>query len=304
MIAAVAWGASGVLAKLIDLDGLALVGYRFGLSTVAFFLFMAGTGRLPSTATFIAALPGGLALAADVAFFFSAVKLTTVANATVISALQPLVMMYLSTRLLGEQVDRRQVGWSSLAVVGVGVLIFGSSGLPQWSLTGDLLAFGALFAWTGYMFFSKATQDRVNPLEYTFITGLTSAVICTPLAVVFGQDLSWPDGRNWALLGAMAFGSGILAHLVMNWSLTRIPVWLGSTLTLLVPVAATTMAWLWLDEPLTLTQAVGIGLTLVALGAVALRPPDPAGRTGGEPARNGDAESAGGSPADNELRPR
>lgn len=267
---AVAWGASGVIAKAIDMGGLAVVAYRFWLSTVVFFLFLFLTGRMPSRETFRAATPGGLALAVDVALFFSAVKLTTVANATVLAAMQPLLMMYLGTRLLGERVHLRQVMWSLVALVGVGILVFGSSSQDGWSPLGDLLAVGALIAWTGYLFFSKSTQDKVTPLEYTAITGLISAVGATVLAVIFGQDLSWPIARSWVLLGIMAFGSGLCAHLLMNWALTRIPVWLGSTTTLLIPAAATTMAWAWLGESATAVQVSGILVTLVALGALVL----------------------------------
>jgi drug/metabolite transporter (DMT)-like permease len=267
---AVAWGASGVIAKAIDMGGLAVVAYRFWLSTAVFFVFLFLSARMPSRETFRAALPGGVALAVDVALFFSAVKLTTVANATVLAAMQPLLMMYLGTRLLGESVHLRQILWSLVALVGVGVLVFGSSGQDEWSPLGDLLAVGALVAWTGYLFFSKATQGKVTPLEYTAITGLISAVGATVLAVLFGQDLSWPTARSWALLGVMAFGSGLCAHLLMNWALTRIPVWLGSTTTLLIPAAATAMAWAWLGESATIVQVSGILVTLVALSALVL----------------------------------
>ncbi|MEM7323932.1 MAG: DMT family transporter [Actinomycetota bacterium] len=267
---ATAWGASGVIAKAIDMGGLAVVAYRFWLSTVVFFFFLFLTGRLPSRETYRVALPGGIALAADVALFFSAVKLTTVANATVLAAMQPLLMMYLGTRLLGERVHLRQILWSIVALTGVGILVFGSSGQDEWSPLGDLLAVGALIAWTGYLFFSKSTQGKVTPLEYTAITGLISAVGATILAPLFAQDLSWPATRDWVLLGAMAFGSGLCAHLLMNWALTRIPVWLGSTTTLLIPAAATAMAWAWLGESATAVQVGGILVTLVALGALVL----------------------------------
>lgn len=268
VISAIAWGASGVIAKAIDMGGLAVVSYRFWMSTIAFFAFMAATKRLPSRAAFTAAAPGGFALAIDVALFFSAVKLTTVANATVLAAMQPLLMMYLGTRLLGEQVRRVQVVWSVAAFCGVAFLVFGSSGFEEWNPYGDALAIGALVAWTGYMFFSKASQGSVTPLEYTAITGLISAVVCTILALVFGQDLSWPTTRSWLLLAVMAFGSGLCAHLLMNWSLTRIPVWLGSTTTLIIPAAATAMAWAWLEEPAAPIQVIGILITLVAVGAI------------------------------------
>ena len=181
LTAMVAWGASGVLAKSIDMDGLAVVAYRFWLSSVVFFayLFFSGVRRPEQRLTlakFWIALPGGLGLALDVAFFFSAVKLTTVANATVMIALQPLVMMVLARRLLGERVQRSHVAWAIVALTGVALLVWGSSGLPEWSLAGDLLASGALLAWTAYLFYSKKTQGRLSPVEYTATTGLISAV--------------------------------------------------------------------------------------------------------------------------------
>ena len=71
----------------------------------------------------------------------------------------------------------------------------------------------------------------------------------------------------------MAFGSGLCAHLLMNWALTKIPVWLGSTMTLFIPAAATAMAWAWLDEPVTSIQIGGIAVTLVAVGAITLGRP-------------------------------
>ena len=66
----------------------------------------------------------------------------------------------------------------------------------------------------------------------------------------------------------MAFGAGVLGHAVMNWSLQQIPLWLGSTFTLLVPVISTAVAWAFLDEPVTGVQVSAIVLVLVALTGV------------------------------------
>jgi len=274
LVAVVAWAASGVIAKAVDLPSLVVVLYRFWLSSIIFVGYLTALGIRRGEVQLTwhklrVALPGGLGLAADVAFFFSAVKLTTVANATIVIALQPLLMMYLGTRLLGERVRGAQIAWSVVALCGVGVLVFGSSGLPEWSLEGDLLSVGALFAWTAYLFFSKSTGDRLTPLEYTAATGLITAVVNTPLVFLFGQELTWPDQRDWLLIGAMVLGSGMGAHLLMNWSIQRIPVWFGSTmLSMLIPACAAGLAWLFLDERMNGLQVVGILVTLGSLLAI------------------------------------
>lgn len=268
-LAAMAWGGSSVIAKAIDMDGLALVVYRFGLSALAFVAYMAVKGLRLNARKMRLAAPAGIALALDVALFFSAVKETTVANATVIGALQPVLMLVVARRFLNEQINRTQVFWSLVAVGGVVFLIFGSSGLPGWSIKGDLLAMGALGAWTTYMFLVKTSQtDELSTTEFTTAVAIYTAAAVAPFAIAFGQDLSWPSSRSWLLLFVMTFGSGILAHPLMNWSMARIPVSIGSAMTLLIPVTASLLAFLFLDERITGVQVIGVAVTLVSLAAL------------------------------------
>ena len=89
-----------------------------------------------------------------------------------------------------------------------------------------------------------------------------------PLALVVGQDLSAPSARDFFLLLVMIVVAGVFGHSAMNWSLVQIPLWVGSTFTLLIPVAASVMAWLLLGEPLTLLQVAFTALVLGALAAI------------------------------------
>jgi len=267
--AALAWGASSVIAKVLDMDALAIVVYRFGLASITFIIWMASRGVRLDLKKMRLAAPAGIALAVDVALFFSAVKETTVANATVIGALQPVLMLVVARRFLGERISAPQVFWSLVAVGGVVFLIFGSSGLPGWSMQGDLLAVGALLAWTTYMFLVKTSQtEELSTTEFTSAVAIYTAVLCAPLALAFGQDLSWPSANSWLLIVLMTFGSGLLAHPLMNWSLARIPVSIGSAMTLLVPISASLLAWAFVDERITAVQMIGIAITLVSLAAL------------------------------------
>ena len=58
----------------------------------------------------------------------------------------------------------------------------------------------------------------------------------------------------WSLLG------GVFGHMLMNWALPRVPLWLSSTITLLMPVVSSLAAWMWLDEPLTAWQLAAMGV--------------------------------------------
>lgn len=267
-IAVTAWGSTSVITKSITMGGLAVAAYRFGIYGVAVLAFLALRGTPLPWRVMRRTFLGGVALAADVALFFSAIKLTTIANATVIGALQPLVVTAAAVAFFGEKVRSREVALGLVALAGVVVVIVGSAGAPEWNPTGDLLAVGALISWSGYFIFSKQSRRDVTPFEFTTGTAVWTALFNGILAFAIGQDLSLPSLRNWLLLVGLALVGGAIGHTLMNWSLVRIPMWLGSVTTLLIPVVASAIAWLVLDEPLTVLQGVGMALTLLALGLI------------------------------------
>jgi drug/metabolite transporter (DMT)-like permease len=122
-----------------------------------------------------------------------------------------------------------------------------------------------MVSWSAYFIASKQSKGRVTPTEFTAGTALWTAMIVTPLGFACGQDMSWPSWKNWALLVAMAVGSGIIGHVLMNWSLVRIPLWIGSTFTLLIPVFSAIFAWIFLDESLVLRQALAMAVVIGSL---------------------------------------
>ena len=274
VVAMFGWSASGVITKGLDMDGMAIVLYRLWLYAGAMMVVLAvGRNRLTLRKLLIA-LPGGIALGLDIALFFNAIKETTIANATIIGALQPILTLAIAPALIGasERATMRDAGLAAVAVLGVGVVLFGSAELPDWQPRGDILAALGLIAWTSYFLFSKRTQGRISSLEYTAATALIATLFNTPIAFASGQDLAWPEAGNWGWLALMALGPGLIGHVFMNWSLTRIPVWLGATLSLFIPVTSTLMAWLFIDEQVAALQFAGMGIVLLALFAVVLRP--------------------------------
>jgi probable blue pigment (indigoidine) exporter len=266
-VAVTVWGSSGVIVKHVDIGGLALAAYRFAIYAALMLVVLRGRRTRLTIAALRLSFWGGISLGADVALFFTAVKLTSIVNATTIGALQPVIVGVVAARFFGERIRASDVAAATVALAGVLLVVVESSGSQAWSLRGDLAATGALFAWSGYFVFSRQTQGRVSPAEYTAATAVYAGGINAVLAVAVGQDLSWPDNENllWILL--LAVGAGALGHSLMNWSLVRIPLWVGSTFTLLIPVVSSGLAWLVLGEALNALQIVGM---VVVVGALAV----------------------------------
>ena len=266
-IAVCAWSAGTILAKGIEMGGLAIGAYRFWFFGIGMAIWMRFRGAPISLRVMRKSIWGGLALGADIALFFSAVKETSIVNATIIGSLQPILVGVIAAKFFGERIRGRDALWSLAALGGVIVIVASSADDSVTSLRGDLLAAAAMFSWGGYFVASKQSKQQMTSTEFTAGTSLWTAVICTPLGFLFGQDMSLPSVKNIGLLLVMIAVSGVIGHSLMNWSLVRIPLWIGSTFTLLIPVFSAILARIFFGEELLLIQGVAM---VVVLGALAV----------------------------------
>jgi drug/metabolite transporter (DMT)-like permease len=249
------------------MGGMALAAYRSSVGAVALVALLYLTGRRLTWAKFRVGIVGGIFLGLDLILFFSAVKLTTVANATVIGALQPALVILISAPLLGERVARGASRWALVGLAGSTLVVFGAAGLPDWSVQGDSIAVLALLAWTGYFVASRMIRNKVEALEYAATTAIVASLVAWPAAILFHQDVSWPDMQSWLWILGLAIVSGIGGHLLMSVSIPHLPLWASSTMTLSIPVISTVTAAIFLGESVAPAQVVGMVIVLLALAA-------------------------------------
>ena len=278
------WGASSTMVKSIDgIDGPGISFYRLLIGAVLLVaVHRARGGRLSWRVLRISAA-GGIAFGLDIVLFFSALRETSVANATVIGALQPILLAPIGVRLFGEQLGRRVVLWSAVAVAGTVVVVLGATGVPAWSLRGDLLAVGALGSWTAYFIASKQARRQLATLDYFTGLSVVACVVVAPFALLVGADLSPAGPSDWVTIVVVTVLSGALGHVLLNWSHEHVPLQVVSLLTLLVPVVATVGAVAFLDEDVTALQWGGMAVVVAALAVVVLERPAREPREVGEP---------------------
>jgi drug/metabolite transporter (DMT)-like permease len=268
LVAVLMWGAASVLAKSADhVDGLTLAFHRLWVGALAMLVIYTLRGGRLSLRLLGAAVPAGIAFAADIGLFFTAVKHTTVANATMISALQPALVLFVAGPLFGERVRRTDIWWTVIALVGVAIVVFGSSTTPAWSPFGDLLAIACLFAWTAYFVFGKQARAKLDAVEFVTAMSLVAFAAIAVVALGSRHDLSVPDGGTWAVILALGLGTGGIGHFLINWAHGHAPLVLTSLLTLLIPVVAMAGAAIFLGEEVVAAQVVG---AVVVLGALAI----------------------------------
>jgi len=86
-----------------------------------------------------------------------------------------------------------------------------------------------------------------------------------PYGMIFSTDLGNMTDGDWGRIIAMAIGPGIVGHGLMTWAQSHVDVTLASLLGLLSPVISTGLAWIILDQNLTMWQSVGAAVVLVSL---------------------------------------
>jgi drug/metabolite transporter (DMT)-like permease len=278
MFGTVAWGSTGIFVKKIPLAALPLTFYRLWLGVFILGALLLVRRRPLNLAVLARSVLAGLFLAADLALFFSALKLTSVAVATVIGALQPVLVLVVAGRLFGERVGWRVVVWTVVSIGGIVAVALGP-GVPRGEhLTGDALAVGSLVAFTGYWLVSKrvigmsADSDR-----YTFAVMLVAAVAMTPVAFCCGEHLGPVRLADWWLLALLALVPGA-GHLLFNFAHRFVDISVSSVVSAGNPIIASVLALLVLGEPLDAVQVVGGIIAVLAIAAVALQGADP-GRT-------------------------
>lgn len=260
-----AWAIGPALAKGVDLDGLATAFHRswLGAGFVIIALYLSG-GRLSFRAIRLSTA-GGTLLGLEMALFFSAIKLTTVANTTVIAALQPLIIMVVVEPVFGERVRATQVLSTVAAIGGVTLVAIGSASGGSWSLRGDALACAAVFAWAGYFVASKAARRHLATLEYQAALLVIASLVLLPIVVLSGQGLATNDVNTLTGLVVLA-AIPTVGHLLINWAHAHLRLLVLSLMTLALPVISTILAAAFLDEPIVSLQVVGIAVALGSIG--------------------------------------
>jgi drug/metabolite transporter (DMT)-like permease len=264
-----AFSVMNVIVKIVRAPALTLAFYRLWAGVVIMLLVIRLTGRHLTWRTLRRAAPSGALFGLNLALFFSALKRTSVADVLILAALQPALTLFVAGPLFGERVTAHEVFWTSVSLVGVVLVILGSSGTPVWSLQGDLLAAGALLAWTTYWLLSKRVRVDIPAIEYMTAVTIGAAVFMTPVWLISGQSrtMRWQDW-GWVLLFV---GGAQAGHSLLAWSHAQVDVSISSLLILVEPVISPVAALIFLSEPLPAISIAGGLLTVLAVGVVIRR---------------------------------
>jgi drug/metabolite transporter (DMT)-like permease len=272
--AATMWGFVPILARGVDASPLVIAFWRVVFATAAFAAYFAIRGRLGQFRSLrgreaAATMALGLMLAAIWALYFTALTLTDVSVAVLITFTAPIFTAVFSPRLTGDPFDRRVIVPLAVALTGT-IIIAAPAGID---LTGgrDLLGAGMALASAIIIGLMTGAQKRLlrrHPGEvlWSVQTG-TAGLVLLPAALL----LPGPSGvQSWLAAATLGLVITTFPFFLFLSGLRRARADQVAVLTYAEPVSAVVLATLLLGEPLTATVVVGGG-AVVAGGLWAAR---------------------------------
>jgi len=200
----------------------------------------------------------------SIGLFFWAAQLTSIANASLITVLQPIVLMLGARYMFGEVIKRRDILWAVVAISGAVTLVLAADSGGTGDIRGDLLAAVSIVLGAGYFIFGKRVLETVPVV--TFMTGVFFwAGLWLTLAVALaGESVTPSTGTDWIRILAIALFPG-LGHVLLNVAQNKAPLNLMGIIQLIIPVNATLMAYWFLDQDVTVLQLLGMAIVITAL---------------------------------------
>ena len=214
---------------------------------------------------FFLCAPAGVCFGASIGLFFWSTQVTSLINASLISALQPLIIIFLSYYIFSEKVTSGDVGLSIFSIGGAIIIVLAGTSDGSGKISGDLMALLAITFGANYFAFARKALMKLGVAE--FMTGyfIWSALVLTPMMLISGAGIMPQNQRDLTHILAVASIPGI-GHVLLNFSQGKAPLRLIGILLLLVPVTATVAAVAFLDATISTLKGIGKAIVFVGLG--------------------------------------
>lgn len=203
-------------------------------------------------------LAAGFAFAGDLAFWHTSIKLTSVANSTLLANLASIFVTLAAWMFLKHKPTRLFLAGLAAALIGVGLLVHTSLSFSSTGLLGDALGVVTAMFYAGYILAVKGLRDRgETTLHLMAVTSTVTALFLLPVALASGEPMLPSSAFGWGMLIGLALISHAAGQGLIAYALAHLPAAFSSVSLLFQPVMAALFAWLLLSEGLVPLQIAG-----------------------------------------------
>jgi len=210
----------------------------------------------------------GVALAAHFISWIAAVKLTTVASASMFFAINPVLTAVAGYFIFGERMSAKLLIAIGLGIAGVAVIGGSDLNFDPDHIAGDALSLLCSALFTVYFLLGKKLRQKLaTNLYVTCVYGI-AALCCFAVMGAINVPFAGYSSRNWICFGLMALIPTVLGHTAFNNALRFIAAGRISAATLTEPLLAGTVAYFAWDEGL--RSGAMVGYAMIAASVLVL----------------------------------
>ncbi|MDR9446856.1 MAG: DMT family transporter [Balneolaceae bacterium] len=214
----------------------------------------------------------GALLGAHLVLFITSIQFTSVASATVLVTMHPILFIVLESVIF-----RHPFGWRTwlgviTALLGTIILALGSESdslaLSQGQpLLGNILAFSAAILFAFYFLIGRSVRQKSTWIDYVFYVYGAAFITASLLFVFLADSYSGFGGIAWLMVALLAIGPTILGHGSLNFAVRYYSATALSTLILSEAVLATLFAFVLFQE---VPSALTVGGMVIIMGGISL----------------------------------
>jgi len=251
---------SANIIRLGDAHPFAIAAWRLSLAAVVL-IPLAG----PKLARLVSLSPreklllagAGVALALHLFAWIAAVQKTTVANATLVLAMNPVITALAAFFIFGERASGGLKIAILLGVLGVAAVGWHDLAFEPAHLSGDALSMLSSFLFTAYLLIGKRARASVDTEVYAAAIYGVAGLVGFVAMLSSGVPLVDYSGQTWLCFGLMALVPTLIGHTSLNAAVRYLPAARITALTLAEPLLAGTVAFFAFGERVSKGAFVG-----------------------------------------------
>lgn len=261
---AAAIGFSGILARISEAGPSATGFWRMAFVIPVFWYWVHREARKKPDRTPVLTrsdkallVLSGLFFGLDIAFWHEALQFTTIANGTLISNLNPVLVALASVVLFGERLRGKFYLGLVLALIGAAILSGTSFEAGGDRIKGDVLSLITAVFYSAYLITVSRLRGRLGTAIVMAWSTTGAALFLLPVAWASGEVLLPGTAEGWLIVFTLSFSAQLVGQSLIAFAFAHLPAALGALGLLIQPIIAAIGAWILLGEALGAIDLLG-----------------------------------------------
>ena len=258
---------SPIIARYLEnVPAVAISFWRMGFGTIILWGVSLIRKQSPlKNENFKRTLIAGVLLGIHFALFFGAIKLTTIANATFLGTLAPLITFFIEKFILKRNHAPTLILGLGMAICGAIIIVGNRFDFSSNYTIGNLLAVACSIFLGMAFIISENVRKEVGTISYSRTLFSIATVTLFIIAFLMGTSLTGFSSYEFGGLLLLGIIPTILGHGSMYYAIRYVSPTVVASTPMGEPVMASIMAWFLFQEVVGSATLIGGSITLIGL---------------------------------------